>query len=49
MYLNFIDRDTEFFEYVRLTLTWDVFKYLLIISFEIAVDWLTLTWDVFKF
>ncbi len=33
----------------RLTLTWDVLKYWLILKKEQNSWWLTLTWDVLKF
>ena len=34
---------------LRLTLTWDVFKWYLDNEVETLLDWLTLTWDVFKY
>ena len=48
MYLN------TFFELleqksVRLTLTWDVFKWNILNFISIKYTWLTLTWDVFKY
>ena len=33
---------------IRLTLTWDVLKYIIKSTLAYACHWLTLTWDVLK-
>ena len=48
MYLNLKDAKNHIMRLVRLTLTWDVFKFCIMIT-DIAYSFrLTLTWDVFK-
>ena len=47
MYLN--ENDIMYdCQFQRLTLTWDVFKLLSFLIFNMTYLWLTLTWDVFK-
>ena len=48
MYLNFNPHSREFEFWLSLTLTWDVFKFIVhLFSFYYLKSW-TLTWDVFK-
>ena len=49
MYLNSIKNIWSTRCCERLTLTWDVFKYIYIKNIEFFSPRLTLTWDVFKF
>ena len=47
MYWNLTDIDACLDE-VRLTLTWDVLKYIYLAGFKRVTSGLTLTWDVLK-
>ena len=48
MYLNVLTNAT-FSVILRLTLTWDVFKFIICFLVCGFIDRLTLTWDVFKY
>ena len=48
MYLNYPDSILALALF-RLTLTWDVFKYVMTTTQLFKVKRLTLTWDVFKY
>ena len=48
MYLNHLTYDGSLLDKVRLTLTWDVFKFVAIKEKISCINRLTLTWDVFK-
>ena len=48
MYWN-IETSLRRLSWLRLTLTWDVLKFRIIIFNSMVNTWLTLTWDVLKF
>ena len=49
MYLNEFHVPTLDTANSRLTLTWDVFKFIILPQFPQVIVRLTLTWDVFKY
>ena len=49
MYLNSSKNIDDGERASRLTLTWDVFKFIFFSFIKQNITWLTLTWDVFKF
>ena len=48
MYLNAVNNYGISGTTIGLTLTWDVFKLLVVSYYTSCILWLTLTWDVFK-